>query len=60
VKFIEENRHHDRLSILVLALCAGIAGAQSATEREITQLILDGNLGRLDEAEGLAGGAPIT
>jgi hypothetical protein len=31
------------ISIVVLALCAGIAGAQSATEREITQLILDGN-----------------
>jgi hypothetical protein len=31
------------ISIVILALCAGIAGAQSATEREITQLILDHN-----------------
>jgi hypothetical protein len=29
------------LAILLLAACAGMAGAQSATEREITQLILD-------------------
>jgi hypothetical protein len=31
------------VSIVVLALCAGIAVAQSATEKEITQLILDNN-----------------